>query len=955
MHGSTGFPKNLVSSFLFLSGATALVYELVWSKYLANVLGNSGQAHAVVLATFMGGLALGAYVFGRTADRVKSPLAMYGLLELGVGLYALIFPAVLDALGAAYLAVAGQVPDGARVVPRLLLAALSLVVPTLLMGGTLPALVRHFSSSLSGVQRELARLYALNSLGAALGAFLAGTSLVPTLGLALSAQLAAVLNIVLALGALALARRHPPALAPGEEAPPTGEGDVTYPRAAVRAALVGVLVSGFTSMLYQVTWIRLLAIVLGASTYAFTLILTAFILGIGLGSFWLMTRKPGTDSLRLFGWLQVALVVSVCVALPLYLRLPYMFRRAHEVLSRTQEAWSYYQLLTFGFACAVLLVPTFFMGAAFPAAARVATARVQELGRQLGGVYLWNTMGTITGSALGGLVLMPWWGMDGNFMAGVAGSLVAAGLALYAAPGRTASPVRALWPVGAVAVLALLCLGGMRGWPVLLSSMSVNRLQPTAPRSYESMVASAENNLKPLFYQDDTFASVLVADQVHVRNRFLQLNGKVDASNGEDMDMQVLAGHLGALLHPRDPKNVLVIGVGSGVTAGSVLTHSVEHLDLVDISGAVIEGARLFGADNRNVLEDPRTHVHIDDAKTFMALAPRRYDLIISEPSNPWVAGVAGLFTRDFFQKVDKHLTDDGVMVQWIHTYENSEELVQLVIRTLRDTFPHATTWLGPADLIFVASRKPLPFDAKLVAERLLRPEVRGDIARAGVHDVFGLLSRQVHSAEGQLDFAGPGPINTDDLNILEYAAPVAWFIGKPKLSIHDERRSPDSGARLLLTEYLRGNPPTAQQAEHLYKALSRWHPMDDPLLLAAATLWRSLTPDSPDSALALANVALVRGNRTLAESLLEPLVAGGNRDPAVLAIYLRMVAGRSGVSRSVWTPVDASAAVALGQEAVAAHPKNEDLAKALQELCENLQPSACASKTPAVAAPAAP
>ncbi|MFP2895900.1 hypothetical protein [Corallococcus sp. 4LFB] len=302
-----------MAALLFLSGATALVYELVWSKYLGNVLGNSGQAHAVVLATFMGGLALGAFVFGRTADRVKSPLALYGVLELGVGLYALAFPYVLGALEHLWLALAPHVPEGLRVAPRLLVSSLSLVVPTLLMGGTLPALVRHFAASLAGVRRELARLYAINSLGAAVGVYVAGTRLVPLVGLSTSAQIAAGLNVFLALAALALAREHPPAVVVG--AAPAAE-DVAYPRRAVRAALIGVMLSGFTSMLYQVTWIRLLAIVLGASTYAFTLILTAFILGIGLGSFWLMTRKEGGDSLKLYGWTQVGLVLSLCVALP---------------------------------------------------------------------------------------------------------------------------------------------------------------------------------------------------------------------------------------------------------------------------------------------------------------------------------------------------------------------------------------------------------------------------------------------------------------------------------------------------------------------------------------------------------------------------------------------------------------------------------------------------------------
>ncbi|NTX12126.1 fused MFS/spermidine synthase [Myxococcus sp. CA051A] len=950
------FPKNLVSALLFLSGGTALVYELVWSKYLGNVLGNSGQAHAVVLATFMGGLALGASVFGRTADRVKSPLALYGVLELGVALYALAFPYVLDALGALWLAVAPGVPDGWRVGPRLLVAAVSLVVPTLLMGGTLPALVRHFADSLSGVQRELARLYAVNSLGAALGVFIAGTKLVPVLGLSASAKLAAGLNLLLAVAALLLARRHPPALAPGQAAPVSeSTANLAYPRVAVRAALVGVALSGFTSMLYQVTWIRLLSIVLGASTYAFTLILTAFILGIGLGSFWLMTRAQKSDPLKLYGQMQVALVASLCVALPLYVRLPHLFRSAQWMMTRSVDTWPLFQLLTFGFCCLVLLVPTFFMGAAFPAAARVATAKVSEVGRELGGVYLWNTVGTITGSALGGLVLMPWWGMEGNFVAGVVANLAAAALAFHALPGRPSSPVRALWPVGAVALLAAVVLGGMSGWSVRLSGIASIRSHQKPPESYAKLVEETEKNIHPIFYRDDTFATVMVADYPQDHLRFMKLNGKIDASNGSDVETQVIAGHLGALLHPREPKNVLLVGAGAAITAGSVLAHPVERLDMVEIAPAVIDAARLFKEDNRNAVDDPRTRVHIDDAKTFMALAERKYDLVVSVPSNPWVAGVSGLFTRDFFQTVDRHLADDGVLVQWIHTYESNDELIRLVVRTLRDTFPHATTWLGPHDLVLVASRKPLAFDAERLAQRMAVPEVRADMGRVGLTDVFALLSKQVHSEDGQLAFAGPGPINTDDHNLLEYASPIAFFVANIDVRVKDERRSPEGGSRLFLEDYLRQHPPTAEEAARLYRNMERYHAANDPLVRGVATLWRSVAPDSREATVALGKAALAQKDLTLAASLLEPEVAKGGREPELVAAYLKLVAERAWATRTVWTPVDAAPALALGRQVASEFPADAELARAVRNLCDALPASACApSKTP-VAAPVGP
>jgi spermidine synthase len=978
MQGAARFPKNLVSSFLFVSGATALVYELVWSKYLANVLGNSGQAHAVVLATFMGGLALGAYVFGRTADRVKNPLRMYGLLELGVGFYVFLFPTVLELLSAAYLAVAVKLPEGARVGPKLVLAALSLVVPTMLMGGTLPALVRHFSSSLAHVQRELARLYAVNSLGAAMGVFLAGTTLVPAMGLSTSARLAAVLNILLALVAIVVARRYPPAQVQGasaERAAPEGQGapteqggsaevgdvgdvgdNVSYPYRAVRAALLGVMLSGFTSMLYQVTWIRLLTVVLGASTYAFTLILTAFILGIGLGSFWLMTRKGGKDLLRLFGHLQVGLVLSVCLALPLYIRLPYFFRNAQWMMNHTVDAWTVYQIITFAFCCVVLLLPTFFMGAAFPAAARVATAKIEEVGRQLGGVYLWNTVGTILGSALGGLVLMPWWGMEGNFIAGVVGNLVAAGAAYAAAPKRPAKPVQAFGLLGVGVAAGVVFLVAMNGWAVTLSGIASVRAPQSKPADYQAQVQWFRRDIKPLFYQDDTFATVFVGELG--KHRFMRINGKIDASNGDDIETMVLSGHLGMLLHPREPENVLVIGSGAAITTGSMLAHPVKHLDMVEISPAVIEAARLFKADNRNAVDDPRTHITIDDAKTFMALAPRKYDVIVSVPSNPWVAGVSGLFTKDFFQTVDKHLTEDGILVQWIHTYESSKELIRLVVRTMRDTFPHATTWLGPSDIILVASRKPISFDPQRVLARMSHPDVKEDLARVDIHDLYGLLSKQVHSEEGQLEFAGPGPINTDDHNILEYSSPIAFFVGLQEVRVRDERRGVDGGSRLWLHDYAQQNPPTAEQAARVYKNIERFHAGNDPLVRGIASLWHSLDPNNPKAALALANSGIATADLSLARSLLEPLIAQGHHDPATVTAWMKLLTAQAWATRTVWNPLPGlPEAATLGQQVATAHPEDKELAKALSALCEALPPAACPShnapaQAPAVATP---
>ena len=926
------FPvRPLVLLLLFASGATGLVYELVWSKRLANLLGNSGQAHAIVLATFMGGLALGAWLFGRTADRVRRPLALYGLLELGVGLYALLFVPVLDVLGAGYLAVAPGLGESARVAARLALASASLLVPTVLMGGTVPALTRYFTEVLAAARRELALLYAVNSGGAALGVFLAGMALVPSFGLFATERGAACVNLALAAAALVAAALGPTRAPTPAAQRPAPEGDAgagrAWPRAAVRAALLGVLLSGFTSMLYEVTWIRLLAIVTGGTAYSFTLILTAFILGIGLGSLWLARRGGDSDSLRVFAWLQAALVVSVCLALPFYGRLPWLFHHVHAALRRTEDTWVVYQALSFVFCCGVLLLPTFFMGASFPAAARVALGRAESLGRQLGGVYLWNTVGTVSGSLLAGLVFLPVLGLERNFLLGVALNLVAAVVAARAASDPAKGPGQH-WPLAAAFGVALVWGLSSAGWAEHVSSSGRYREWRRTFDDFATFQAAVRGRSKVLFQQDDVFASVLVGE-TQSGMRYLRINGKIDGSNGDDIDTQVLAGHLGALLHPAQPKKVLLIGVGAGITAGSVLSHPIERLDVVEISPAVIEAARLFAADNRGALEDPRTRVHVDDAKTFLLLAREQYDLIISVPSNPWVSGVSGLFSKDFFEVAKAHLAPGGRLVQWIHTYESNREMVSLVVRTLRDAFPHGTTWVGPQDLVLVASADPQTVDVPTLEARLADPRVAQDLARVKVRGVATLLARQVHSDEGQLEVAGAGPVNTDDLNLLEYRSPRAYFMGASE-PIRDERRPPDLGRRLAWSRFVAERGLGAEDAKGVYQSLAWVHSEDDALVRSAAEAWAERDPQSHEAALAVARSAWLQRDAATARALLDARVEQGARDPWLVAFWLELHRRRAMREHAPWNPQSVDAALRVAREVLAANPDHPELRTAV-------------------------
>ncbi len=876
---------------LFVSGATGLVYELVWGNYLQQTLGNSGQAHAIVIATFMGGLAAGAFVFGRLADRVKRPLLLYGLFELFIGLYAALYPFVHRAMDALFLLIGPAFSEPMRVWPKLFIAGSSLIIPTLLMGGTLPAMLKHITRTAGSMRVDLARLYAVNSVGAALGVLVAGVWLVPAIGLRASSVIAVALNAAVAVCALVLGWKVQLATAPGNAAPAE-----VFKRAHVRAAFLGVVLSGFTSMLLELAWIRLLAIVLGGSTYAFTLILTAFILGIGLGSLWVSRRTDRGDSLRVFGLLQLGVVGGVCLTLPLYVRLPHLFWVTHDLLARTKDTWHLYQAITFGFSCIVLLVPAFFIGAAFPVGARVAMSSVDDAGKRLGSVYAFNTLGTITGSLMGGLVLLPLITMEKSFVLAIVLTLASASVAIWvsATGPRRWAPIA----MGFAAVIAF--VAATAGWSQIVANMSAFREYGKPFDSFSAYAKATQDEFAVDFYADDTFATVTVShDAKNPKNQYMRINGKIDASTDPgDVETQILSGHMGMLLASSLPRKVMVIGAGAALTAGSVLTHAVERLDLVEISPAVLEGARLFGSANNHALEDPRVHLHVDDAKTFLALAPYKYDLIISVPSNPWVTGVSGLFTREFFRTIDAHLEEDGVLLQWVHFYESSEPLVKLVLRTLRETFPYSTTWGGNADLVMVSTRKPLNVDFEEVARRMAVPRVKQDLERIHLDRLVGLLAKQVHTSQAQLELAGQGPINSDDHNLLEFGAAKAFFLRARRIEVGDQRKRPGLHG-LWIESWLEQHPLTADDAQAIYANLSFFHPKDDPLVRAAAEKWLELAPADPAAHLAAARLALVHGDLATALSR----VGKGDSQEAQ-AVFLEASGRTVAARRTLWGEV---------------------------------------------------
>jgi spermidine synthase/tetratricopeptide (TPR) repeat protein len=816
--------KNLhfaIASLFILSGITGLIYQIVWFKYLSLFLGNTTYAQTVVLATFMGGLAIGAWLWGRRADDSEQPLAIYAYLELGIGAYCLFYPVFIGFLRDAFISIvhAAALPsDSATVLGlKMVLSLLTLLLPTILMGGTLPVLVKALSGSLEDSGKNVAVLYFLNSFGAVLGSAIGGFAFVPVVGLRASMFITAMVNLAIGLGALFLNRRVSLTAASGSEMAP--EAGQVFEDKEMSVALVVAGVSGMAAMLYEICWVRLLIPILGSSTYSFSLMLIAFITGITLGS-WIVSHFIIRIK-NLFAFLaicQAGVALALCATLPIYGRLPYYFLHLGKILQRSETTYPLFLALEFVFCFFVMVVPTIFMGMTLPVASRIATSSVRVLGKAIGNVFSINTWGTVLGSVIAGLVLIPVIGIKHTIEVGIGLNVLMALLVLFSG----ASIARTVRLAGSFALLAVtaLCLLITPNWSRSVSLSGVFRLinkNAPVPKNYSSFYGMF-TNYKPLYYREGRSATVAVVedrDQAGRPQQVLVVNGKADASSDGDLPTQTLVGQLPMLFHPK-PDTVFIIGLGSGITLGSVLTHDVKWVDCAEISPEVVEASKFFHAVNNMPLVDPRTWLYVDDALAFLKLTPRRYHVIVSEPTNPWIAGVGNLYTTEFLQQCKQRLTEDGLMVQWFPLYEMDDETARLALRTFRSVFPHMTVWQSlTTDIIVMGSKQPMAFNPTAIKAKFEAKWVKESLSRIQITDVPTLLSLQIMTQKALDQYVGPGALNTEDRPLLEYRAPRAFFVnrgtGTMAFFTYDERMNFRDN-ELFLTQYLAQTPVTDEE-----------------------------------------------------------------------------------------------------------------------------------------------
>ena len=680
------------------SGFAGLIYESIWTHYLKLFLGHSAYAQSLVLIVFMGGLAGGSALMGRWSTRISNPLLGYAAVEAAIGILALGFHEVYVAsTGFAYASVfpglgSDDAGDGLVLGVKLALSATLILPQSLLLGMTFPLMSAGLVRSHPARTGEsVAMLYFTNSLGAAVGVLVSGFVLIQWVGLPGTLRVAGVLNLALAAIVWLLAR---PMRTPALEARPIQDATGTT------LLMLVACFTGLASFVYEISWIRMLALVLGSSTHAFELMLSTFILGLALGGFAVRRHVDATPNPeRLLGWVQIVMGLLAVSTLLVYDASFELMAWLMRGLARTDTGYVLFNLSGQMIAALVMLPATFCAGMTLPLITGALLRRGAGEGA-IGRVYAANTIGAIVGVLFAVHVALPALGLKGALLTG---SLidVALGLVLL----WRCTPSRRQF-VAAAAASVLLIVPLTAGFELDARKMTAG--------VFRHGDLSGSNDAQVLYQKDGKTSTVHMVDYAGTYS--IRTNGKSDGSinmragpRGTDEVTMVLTGAIPLALKP-DARSAAVIGIGTGLTMHTLLQSlTIERVETVEIEAAMVEASRGFSPRNGAAFADPRGSIIIDDAKSFFSARNRRYDILISEPSNPWVSGVASLFTAEFYRRIRAHLNPDGILVQWFQLYEIDTSLVASVLGALGETFPHYAVFApSNQDLLIVAGDAPV-------------------------------------------------------------------------------------------------------------------------------------------------------------------------------------------------------------------------------------------------------
>ncbi|MCK4513085.1 fused MFS/spermidine synthase, partial [bacterium] len=675
-----------------------------------------------------------------------------------------------------------------------------------LMGATLPVLSKYFTTKYDNLGMTVGRLYAVNTFGAVIGSFAAGFVLMPRFGIIGTVFIAAGINIVVSVLVFARYRRekaeegrgHSPGIrkrdaklrdaskpaqgARSDERPSSEretKPELMQPESrnwVLGLVLMALACSGFAALVYQVAWMRTLSLTIGSSVYAMSLILTAYILGLAIGTT-IFSRfvDRSRHLLSALGTLQVGIGAAALLVVPVLGKLPVWMV---AVVESNKGSFATLMFVEFAIVFLVILIPTVLMGGIFPTAIRICTRRVESVGRSVGNVYAANTVGNIVGAFAGGFLLIPWLGIQRTIAVAVVVNLVLGITILLSSTSPTR--VRKFVAAGVAALLLVAVVPVMPSWdPVIMSSGAYlyADMYMNEARSWDVSKEDAIRLFGTVLYHKEGVATTVTVRQAR-SDIYLQSNGKTEASTGPDMRTQKLLAHAPMMLH-QDPRDVLVIGLASGVTAGAALSYPIESIDCVEIAPAMIEVAETFFAEaNGHCMDDPRLRMVIEDGRNHVAFTERRYDVMISQPSNPWIAGISNLFTREFFTLARDRMNPGGVVGMWFQAYNMSPDEFRMIVQTFSDVFTYASVWeLDPGvDYMLVGTVDEMSLDYGLLTRRLADESVGADLRSVGVHTPLDYTGLFLMGSAAMTSYAGDAPIHTDNGLQLEFSAPKNMY-----------------------------------------------------------------------------------------------------------------------------------------------------------------------------------
>lgn len=741
----------------FFSGVSALVYQTVWIRQFGLIFGVDVFAVSTVLTAFMAGLALGNLIFGRIVDKRKNALMLYVWLELGIGLFALLFPFSFKALDALYVSLFRILPLGfyATQLVRFFIAFLFLLIPTTLMGGTLPVLTRFFVKKLKTLGWNVGRLYSVNNLGAFVGCLLAGFLLMRLVGLQNSIFIAAGLNVFNALVIFLLQPLFNSEIKPAqdnEQAEPADADVRPLPTAVLRFVLLAFAIEGFAALAYEVIWTRiLLGFSYDKSVYFYTTVILSFIFGLSFGSILIakiLDKKK--DLLLLFAGVEAAIGISAILILTAFSRIAELLDSLR--LSYGESWWGSLgrEYLIF---FAAMVIPTTLMGMTFPIVSKICTPHLKRLGTRIGEIGFLDTIGSVFGAFAAGFILIPLFGVLKSVLLAAGINILIAAIMVIIHPRRA---VRfKVWALGGTAIMILLSLLTLPG------------------NQYFQHWQTKRTSDRLLFYHEGADATIAVpqhSDGV----KFLAINGSVTAfANYGDTRVHKMLGYLPWMLHD-NPHQALVIGLGMGITAQSLMLPGMESVDCVEINRGVVEAAAgYFAKENKNVLAEDRLNIIIDDGRSYLHTTEKKYDLITSNAVHARLSG--NLYTTEFYQMCRERLNKNGVMCQWTSTNWLSPREFKSLITAFQSVFPHTSLWLVNAGhLLMIGTPEPLAIHYAAFAKRFDLRKVQMDLKDFALGDPDEFLAHFVCDERMLPQFLQNAPLNSDDVPIAEFSRVVS-------------------------------------------------------------------------------------------------------------------------------------------------------------------------------------